>query len=129
MSLPHLHLYHPAHTVHGSILAWIADVEEVLRSEAAWRMCQLSRVAYTDQGSFQLGRKLIVCVECQGLLYSFRMFSEPHSSALGAYLVASLLFTRSCRRHQPISLKPAKKRVEDTKTANLAFRFANSSHI
>ena len=58
MSLPHLHLYHPAHTVHGSILAWIADVEEVLRSEAAWRMCQLSRVAYTDQGSFHVGTEV-----------------------------------------------------------------------
>jgi hypothetical protein len=54
MPIPHLHILHPQEQRRPGITSWIAQAQDMLRSDAAWDGCRFRRVEYDDQASFDV---------------------------------------------------------------------------
>jgi hypothetical protein len=58
-------------------LAWIAEVEEVLRAEPQWDRCQFHRICCDEQGGFNFGTVLDQILRCQGPLIVIQKVQAP----------------------------------------------------
>jgi hypothetical protein len=54
MPLPHLHILHPPALRFPHLLVWLADVENVLRTDANWDGCELHRTECTLEARFNV---------------------------------------------------------------------------
>lgn len=54
MALPHLHILHPARSRAPHLTEWLAEVEDVLRSDPIWDSCRLHRTECNVQAGFDV---------------------------------------------------------------------------
>ena len=58
MPLPHLYIFHPHESRAPHLMGWLAEVQEVLRSDANWGGSELHRIPYDLQAGFNVGTEV-----------------------------------------------------------------------